>query len=82
MDLSSLGIRGKVYINDNLCNITIQITLEKILKFAVKPISSCLLVTNSTVPLKAVEISRVNITTHLSYLKELLPENQLLCEED
>ena len=39
-------------------------------------------VTNGTVLLKAFENGRVHVITHLTDLKELFPENQLLSEED
>ena len=38
-------------------------------------------VTNGTVRLKVIENGRVHIITHLSDLKELLPESKLLNEE-
>ena len=39
-------------------------------------------VTNGTVRLKVVKNVRIHDINHLSDLKELFPENQLLCEED
>lgn len=80
MDLSFLGIRGKVYINDSLC---------KYHKFLWKNLKACsqtnLLTTFGLlmVPwrLKAVENVRVHVITHLTDLKELFPENQLLSED-
>ena len=80
MNLSPNGIRGKVYINDSLC---------KYHKFLWKNLKACsqtnLLTTFGLlmVPwrLKAVENVRVHVITHLTDLKELFPENQLLSED-
>ena len=80
MNLSSLRIRGKVHINDKLCKY--YRLLWKKLSLHPKQFIHAFWVTNGTVRLKAAENGHVHVITHLSDLKELFPENQLLSEED
>ena len=81
MDLSSLEIRGKVYINDSLCKYY-KFNWKKCKILQSNQFIHAFWVTNGTVWLKAVENGRVHITTHLSDLGELFPKSQLLSEED
>ena len=80
MDLLSLGIRGNIFINNSLC---------KYYKLLWKKYKACSQTniftpfgTYDTVRLKTVENGWRHVATHLSDLKELLPEKQLLSEED
>ena len=81
MNLSSLGIRVKVYINDSLCKYY-KLSWKKCQRLQRNHFIYASWVTNGTVRLKAVENGRVHVITHLIGLKELFPENQLLSKED
>ena len=70
MDLSSLGIRGKVYINDSLCKYC-KFLWKKCKSLQSNQFMQGFWVTNGTVRLKD-ENDRVHVITHLSELKELL----------
>ena len=80
MDLSSLGIRGKVYINDSLCKYC-KFLWKKCKSLQSNQFIHAFWVNNGTMGLKPVENGRANIITHLIDLKELFPENQLLGED-
>ena len=77
MNLSSLGIKSVVYINDSLC------TYFKMLWGKCrKPLSNKYIhsfwVTNGTIKLKTVENGGVYAVTHRNDLVELFPDNDIL----
>ena len=73
MDLTSIGIKNPVYINDSLCTYWRKWKSLQMNKL----IHSCW-VTNESIRLRTAENGPTNVITHLSDLEELFPGNKLL----
>lgn len=69
IDLSSIAIRGKVYISDSLCKYY-KFLWKKFITLQSNQFIHFFWVTTCTVRLKAVENGRVHVITHLSYFRK------------
>ena len=74
MGLSSVGLRGKVYINCSLSKY--KFLWKKCKSLHSNQFIHVFWFTNGTVQLKAVENGRVHVITHFRDLKELFPKKQ------
>ena len=78
-DLSSLNVRGPVYINDSLCNYYKSLW-SKCKRLRDGSFIHSFWVTNGSIRIKLNESSQAEEITHISDLEELFPGNQSLVD--
>lgn len=81
MDLSSVGIRYSIYINDRLCKYC-DTFRQKYKKICAKKFFHLFWVSNGSIRLNLSYNDKSYIVAHINDLEELFPENELLREED
>ena len=81
MDLSSVGIRYSIYINDRLCKYC-DTFRQKYKKICAKKFFHLFWVSNGSIRLNLSYNDKSYIVVHINDLEELFPENELLREED
>lgn len=80
-NLSTLGIKNPVYINDSLCKLY-KLLWSKCKELSTKKLIHGFWVTNGTLRIKVSESSLPKSVTHLSDLEELFPGNPILAEQN
>ena len=81
MDLSSIGIRSTVYINDCLCKYY-KIPWRKCKKLCVNKFIHSFWTSNGSIKLKLSDNGRSYIITHINDLEELFPGNECIRDEE
>ena len=81
MDLSLIGIRSPVYVNDSLCK-CYKMLCQKCKKFCVNKFIHLFWVSNGSIRLKLSDNERSYIIIYINALEELLPGNEFMRHEE
>ena len=81
MDLSSIGIRSPLYINDSLCKYYIML-LQKCKKLCVKKFIHSFWVSNGPIRFKMPDNERSYMITDINDFEELFSGNELIRNEE
>ena len=81
LDLNSLGISSPVFIKDSLCQYY-KMLWRKCKKLLTNKFIDSFWVSNGSIRLRVENKDRPCVITHISFLKDLFPDNDILRDEE